>query len=153
MEVKMLNLAQFNQDINKFRDRVPKDIFGNFILGLAMKLLRGIVLKTPVDTGRARANWQVNIGSITSDEVEQYNKSDGDADRTIERGAQKIESLREQGVGQIIYIYNNVHYIVDLENGTSSQAPSGMVAVTFAEIAAGFNIGLEFTGYAERIGD
>jgi len=32
------------------------------------------------------------------------------------------------------YITNNVHYVKYLENGTSQQAPKGMVGVTLIEI-------------------
>ena len=37
----------------------------------------------------------------------------------------------------IVWITNNVPYIEELENGSSSKAPEGMLAVTFAELERG----------------
>jgi len=36
-----------------------------------------------------------------------------------------------------IYITNNLDYISELEDGSSRQSPSGMVAVTMLELEAG----------------
>lgn len=137
MEIKALNLEQFNREVNKFAEVLVPKQFSLFIRGLAFKILRGVVRRTPVKTGRARGNWQVNVGSITSEELERLDKA---GNSTIREGGMALAKLRKNGIGQIIYIFNNVPYIIDLEDGHSQeQAPVGMVKVTFAELAAGFS--------------
>lgn len=89
---------------------------------MALKLFQGIVLKTPVDTGRARGNWQ--IGSMTPPR--------GVNDRTTDPTAQESSAL-DNYVGQPFYFVNNLPYIQKLENGSSMQAPTGMVRTTLTE--------------------
>jgi hypothetical protein len=42
--------------------------------------------------------------------------------------------MKADGVVQVVYITNNVDYIIKLEEGHSQRAPSGMVSVTLAEM-------------------
>ena len=100
-------------------------------------LYSSIVKKTPVDTGRARGNWNISVGSpdlTTSDTTDPKFKQP----KSIPAGADD----------QPIYICNNLPYIRKLEfgeypnppkkdggktvNGFSRQAPHGMVGVTVA---------------------
>jgi len=75
----------------------------NVIAAYTVESYKRIKVKTPVDTGRARASWFYEL---------------------------------EPDVGTI---YNTVDYILELENGSSKQAPEGMVAITLAEMEH-FNI-------------
>lgn len=86
---------------------------------------RSVVEKSPVDTGRFRANWQHSVAEIneaTSAAV------DPGGEATIGLLAASIGSL--PGTGEIHYLTNSLPYAVRLENGYSKQAPAGMVAVT-----------------------
>lgn len=77
-----------------------------------------VIMATPVDTGRARANWQVSIDTEVTGEV------DGtDAQGSMARNAEVIRGYRN---GSII-LQNNVPYIGALNAGSSAQAPSGFV--------------------------
>jgi hypothetical protein len=78
------------------------------------------VMATPVDTGRARANWIASI-IAPADGIKDPDKSGGAA---LEQGAAVIGSYNID-FGSI-YLTNNVPYIVPLENGHSRQAPQGM---------------------------
>lgn len=89
----------------------------------ALAANQAIVLATPVDTGRARANWQANVGSALTGALTDIDRSGGD---TISRNARKI-SGRRPGSGQEIHITNNVDYINQLNQGSSAQAPAGFV--------------------------
>jgi len=80
-------------------------------------------MKTPVDTGRARGNWQLTIDDPAV--LEKY------SDRPIEEGMATLKTL---GIFQVVFITNNVPYIVYLEKGSSSQAPNGMVEITLQEL-------------------
>lgn len=79
------------------------------------------VLATPVDTGRARANW------IASTRVPAEN-ADVPPDKSGQVALQQAAAVvagYELDMGPI-YLANNVEYIVPLENGHSRQRPEGM---------------------------
>lgn len=84
-------------------------------------LFKDIVLGTPVDTGRARANWQASIGAAVGGEVIGTDRS---GSTTIAQAQPDIE----KAPGTVFYISNNLPYIYRLEfEGWSKQAPSGWV--------------------------
>lgn len=94
--------------------------------GLALRLWKEISARTPVDKGRARANWQ--LGSSVKP-------------GTIDSGFSKNESpvpdeaaVAEMAASDRKWIFNNLPYIERLEAGSSSQAPSGMVAESLAMV-------------------
>lgn len=80
-----------------------------------------VVIATPVDTGRARSNWQVEIGQAADGVVDAIDKSGQGA---ITAGARTIQSYRN---GSSINITNNLPYIERLNDGWSAQAPAGFV--------------------------
>ena len=81
------------------------------------------VLKTPVDTGRARANWLVSFGAPDVRQVTSPGKAKA-AREAVDKGRNKILGYRLGRGG--IFITNSVPYITRLDNGSSAQAPSGM---------------------------
>lgn len=81
-----------------------------------------VVLATPVDTGRARGNWQVEIGSPASGVTDSLDPSGAGA---VREGKGVIESYKGDKNG--IYITNNLPYIERLNQGWSKQAPAGFV--------------------------
>jgi hypothetical protein len=96
---------------------------------LFLEAHRRVVLKTPVDTGRARGNWQPTIGEPAGGTNEDALDKSGGA--TIAEGAGVAKQLK---FGDTAYTVNNLPYINRLENGWSQQAPQGMVAVTVEEL-------------------
>lgn len=85
------------------------------------------VLATPVDTGRARANWVASIGSPVFVEKgkkgDEFDKSGGSALAQ----AKGIISGWKLRAGPI-FLTNSLPYIVELDAGSSAQAPNGMSA-------------------------
>jgi hypothetical protein len=80
------------------------------------------VLKTPVDTGRARANWVASVS--TADTSGPYETEDKAGGSTIARNQATIKGWkRKQGA---IYLTNSLPYIQRLDDGYSAQAPNGM---------------------------
>jgi hypothetical protein len=96
---------------------------------VALELFRRVIYKTPVDSGRARANWQVTIGAQASGTVE-FDDTNGGA--TMSRATAASAGFK---AGDTIYLTNNLPYIRRLEEGYSQQAPAGMVALTVQEFA------------------
>lgn len=96
-----------------------------------MDSLRGVVQKSPVDTGRFRGNWIVSVDSPNLTETQQ---TDVNGSATINKGMAAIEAFDINN--SRIYIQNNLPYGNRLENGWSKQAPNGMVALTLSEMSA-----------------
>jgi hypothetical protein len=96
---------------------------------IALEALNKVVMRSPVDTGRFRANWNVSFGSPDLAITENKDKP---GQETIAKGGSLIGSLDRLNQ---IWISNNLPYANRLENGWSKQAPAGMVALTFAELS------------------
>ena len=96
---------------------------------LILECAKRVIFRTPVDTGRARGNWQISIGSPTTSEFDE----DEDGRVTI-MGVRS--DTKDVDAGQVVYLLNGVPYIIYLERGSSDQAPGpgAMVAVTIAEL-------------------
>ena len=88
---------------------------------LCLDLFKNVVQGTPVDTGRARGNWQATINTPATGTKEETDKQGG---ATISAGSNAVS----QAVGNVFYITNNLPYIYRLEfESWSKQRPSGWV--------------------------
>lgn len=129
------NFKQFSAEVGLFaEEEVPRRV-QQAQQKIGLQALRGVVLKTPVDTGRARANWQTTIGTPASGELDRQDKSDTNSNIAIAQGSQVVEAAQPFSV---IWLTNNLPYIERLENGYSQQAPNGMVSTTVTEISSQF---------------
>lgn len=88
-----------------------------------------LVLATPVDTGRARANWLPSINKPRTVKLKRGDKSGSGALAKAQRLVSEIQ------LGDTFYISNNLEYIGVLNDGHSQQAPAGFVekAIQVAE--------------------
>lgn len=92
--------------------------------------IKMIIKRTPVKTGRARANWQVTRGGFSN--AGPFKKTDKDGDETIAKAWRVVNRMRAY---ESCYFTNNVPYIERLEEGWSKQAPPGyMVRQTLEEL-------------------
>lgn len=103
--------------------------------GLTERVVRKITLDvtanlietTPVDTGWARANWVPSIG------LPRLGAATDKPDPSIVPGQVAVQQAGVFGVAAYrlkqgkVFISNNVPYIIDLNEGTSRQAPAGFV--------------------------
>ncbi len=127
-----VNIEKFIQKTNIEADKVVRKV--------CFDLMSGVVLKTPVDTGRARANWQASIDTPATGTI----SFDGDAGSNTQTPAPSASSAAAIGkalgavnkaTGRVFWLVNNLPYISRLEYGAwSKQAPHGMVRITIAEI-------------------
>ena len=77
--------------------------------------------------GHFRANWQLGIGSLRLGEVKGRDKSGSSTLKKI------VATIPNEAAGKVYYVANNTPYSETLEDGHSTQAPYGMVALTEAE--------------------
>lgn len=80
---------------------------------------------TPVDTGRARGSWNISeeYADLSSLPQGQYPSGTSNAVGNI--------SGKEE-----VHVSNNVEYIDVLDQGSSRQAPQGIVDITVAQVEA-----------------
>jgi hypothetical protein len=132
-------MAEWSLDLSKYAEKQKVEI-KEVRRAFAFALYSSIVEKTPVDTGRARGNWNISVGSP-------------DESTSNSTGAKfsSPKSLPEPNGDESIFITNNLPYITKLEyggypdppkkdggktaGGFSKQAPNGMVGVTLANSA------------------
>lgn len=115
---------------------------------VALVIDQTLVIATPVDTGRARSNWVVEVGKQpTRDTREPYSPGDhgstgaANASAAIAQGQRAVMAYNRED--EYIFITNNLHYIKDLNEGKSPQAPPGFVQTAIARgvsVARGFTI-------------
>jgi hypothetical protein len=125
---------KFRGDIKRF---IAKSNAGldKYAKAVVMDIDKSMVLKSPVDTGRFRANWNIGIGSIDSYTTDATDPSGAGA---ISKALAEVNSIKING--QTIYITNSLPYAYRLEyEGWSLQAPQGMVRITLAELSGILN--------------
>lgn len=121
-------MSTFTLDVSNFVDKASKTADAE-VRKICLDLVTGIVLKTPVDTGRARANWFTSVGSPSGNVT---NSTDPSGSSSISSALGPIS----KATGNVLWITNNLPYIYRLEfEGWSKQAPAGMVRVTINDIA------------------
>ena len=125
------NIDNWKKAVEKKLEKVKR----TFAFGLYNK----IVEKTPVDTGRAKCNWNISINKQDSTTNNGYTVKD-----LATRIRENAGIVNEQGKAEdVIYISNNLPYIEALEHGHSQQAPEGMVKMTLVNAQNILNAAVE----------
>lgn len=119
-------MANFTLDMSRFANKSLGEI-EQVVRKTAIDLTTSIIKSTPVDTGRARANWFVSFENSTDKTTKDTNPTKAIADATTTIATNKI--------GKYIYIQNNLDYIAGLEYGKSKQANKGMVRINVERFA------------------
>jgi hypothetical protein len=95
-----------------------------------MNLYTRITMRTPVDTGAARANWLATVRTPDVTTMDKTNTAAASAEGKARAVIGQYEDLSAD-----LYIQNNLPYIQRLEEGWSPQrAPGEMVALSIAEL-------------------
>lgn len=113
------DIRRFNEKAIKAHDKIARTA--------TLELFSGVIKATPVDTGRARGNWQTTVGTPAKGRLEREDKSGSEA-------IAEVEVKTPEGAGQVTMLTNNLPYIDELEFGSSQQAPQGMVRTNFARV-------------------
>ena len=130
------NTAEFNAKVRNFAQVLAPKKFELFFKKVALTALKKLVEKTPVDTGRARGNWQLTINYPADWEIDTEDRT---GSGTIAKGRNRLRGLPQHGIGQVVFISNNVPYAKDLDEGRRShQAPRGMLQPTIDELSQMF---------------
>lgn len=144
-----MNTGQFNQIIHDFAAKDVPELIVAVQRGICLDALPRLVDRTPVDTGNARGNWQVGIGERPQGTVHpplipslghpRYPRPSLSliGQQTVDEGSRFI---RDNLVTFCVcHLTNNVHYILELEDGKSRQTkPHQILELTFDEIVAAY---------------
>ena len=119
----------FGSDISKFQREVRREV-GQKVANTAARVYQGVTFRSPEDTGRFQSSWTISW-TIPNEEV-----------RPPGKGKNSVPFV-EQSLPQnppedfpVAFVNNSLPYGPALEAGHSAKAPTGMVAVTVAEVEA-----------------
>ena len=113
----------FESQLNAFVSGTEKKV-ERTVRAVKLELFRSVILDTPVDTGRARGNWQATLNSPATEEIENESMSVALAGVAANLGK----------INDVSFLANNLPYIEELEDGSSKQAPAGMVRRNMARV-------------------
>lgn len=145
----------FSDQVQQFTAKTDVMI-DRLIRASALELFKRIVRRTPVDTGRARANWQIaldgpgqdasilfegekgkpgkkNDAEKAEDKARRYRNGAAATNQAVNAALESIANINT--ATKKIVLFNNLTYITGLEYGASKQAPNGngMVRLSIAE--------------------
>lgn len=106
------NLDAFKAKLREVAVKVVPERVSAIQRTLAIKALEGVVLKTPVDRGRLRANWQIGTDGAPSSSLLETDASGGEG--TIAREKPKVAAIKPFSVTSLV---NNLVYAPIVENG------------------------------------
>ena len=106
----------FTLDLTRFAQKADADMTA-VVQKVAMEAFKRVIFRTPVDTGRARANWGCTIGKPrTGMQVESTDKSGA---ATTAAMVATVQGIKGDGS---VFLVNYVPYINELEKGSSQKS-------------------------------
>jgi hypothetical protein len=141
--VSALPPAQFNARLEKIAKEYPRRYFAPIVKRTAEKALHEVVKRSPIGDpalwkspapagykpGTFINNWFVEVGGISA-RIRSTPDPSGSASLNE---ISNLESLDSNPFVKI-YVHNSLPYAHRLENGWSTQAPMGMVALTVTSL-------------------
>ena len=119
-----IKIGRTGQNIEQRADNIKRKV--------ALEIFKELLDTTPIDTGRARAGW--NLGPVLTNNVPPKDKSGYGYDVSM-----NVNPAMAPQNAPIIYIYNNVEYIGILNTGTSTQAPREFVQIAIDKVVGGMS--------------
>ena len=107
----------FSNDLKKISKEIKKDL-DSFYRSIALSAGNSLIMLSPVDTGRFRANWNFEIGADNNSTSTNMDKTG-----TLALGRLRAK-VRVSKMGDVLYMSNNLPYAYRLETGWSAQRPA-----------------------------
>ena len=137
-------MAHWSVPFDKLAKKVKQD-FETVVRASAFKLFSDVVIRSPVDTGRFRANWNVSFNVMDTSTSEATQKD------MYAKMSQIRTALLSMPLGGTYWLSNSLPYAIPLEygqypdppvggedktvGGFSKQAPHGIVRISAREFA------------------
>jgi hypothetical protein len=119
-------LGRALRDVAKY----TKEDFSKVLRKLALDAFRELVLRSAIDTGYLRSNWDVVVNVAAPNEKK---KNPGG-----NHPAATPPALVNVQAGSIIVLYNNTEYAIHLEHGTPKMRAQPMVQPTYEMLLTSF---------------
>ncbi len=142
----MRDLAKFEADLKKLSDTLNISL-DKVLRKTAMDVFKGVVMRTPVDTGALRASWQVGLNKVPDARVNIHGGRLASAGASFVAFHSANSTINKAQCGDIVVISNHMDYAETAEFGLwhgptkkvtaagfSRQAPAGMVRVTLISV-------------------
>ncbi len=141
----MASLNEFSRRMGVLAGRIGGNTT-RLVRKTALAADQAVVSGTPVDTGRARSNWIVELnGAAGEDDIigpyvagEGGSTGDSNVAAALAQG-EAVISRYVSGQDQSIHITNNLPYIGALNDGSSAQAPANFVQEAIMEAVQAVN--------------
>ena len=123
------SIQSFNLALGKYAvATVPAVLRGRMTI-IALEGAKSLTELTPVDTGRAKGNWQVSLGQPSAGEVERIDPSMEGTAGSVASG-EVLQEMRNWKPGVWIWFHNGVPYITILNDGTGGRTAHMMLERT-----------------------
>ena len=129
-----LDMAELQNEINEFLSQQVPELSQKCLRKMGLDLLRGCVMKSPVQTGRFRGNWQASANAPNPTAVATVDKRARGTPPGAEVWTRAMAALKQARPFGICYVQNNLPYARRIETGWSQQSPMGVLALTLAEL-------------------
>ena len=117
--------SRFSVPLQALADKIKLDL-ETLTRKSTFDLFAKVNLRSPRDTGRFIANWNVSFGTPN---VTYTDSTD------IGRANREVAKALTLPLGGVTYMANGLPYAYELEKGHSNQAPRGMVEVSVIEFS------------------
>lgn len=122
-------MSSFTLDLQNFAKKAAANA-DELVGTVVTQIVAEVDLRSPVDTGRFRGNWQLGVGGAPSGITQRLDPA-GTSTK-----ARNFAVIPEKASGNLYVLANNLPYAMRLEMGWSKQAPAGMVGVTVEKFQA-----------------
>lgn len=121
-----MNLNQFARRMTVRARNVSKNTDG-LVSKVILAADQAVVLATPVDSGRARANWRPSIGAMDTTVLPEPSSPGVGLRQALQDGENIARSYRGGNNSPTVHLTNSLPYIQPLNDGSSKQAPVNFV--------------------------
>lgn len=142
----MATPEQFAQELNRIALSIEPNT-ASVMRRVVGQLLEDVVRGTPVDTGKARSNWQVTLGAPSHTVIGPYAPGkklgigeNSNANAAIAAGQAALRNITEGTLETPVVVSNSVFYIDTLRRGTSRQQPVDWVDIALRKAATSLRL-------------
>jgi len=122
----MTDLKTFSRRIRIRANKISKNT-DDLVKKVILAVDQAVVLATPVDTGRARANWRPSIGAPITDTLPEPPNKQAGLRSALDAGERVARQYKGGVNSPTVHITNSLPYIKSLNDGSSKQAPRNFV--------------------------
>lgn len=112
------NIRAFELAIDQFVGVELEEMLQARVTAVALEAMKSLMQMTPVDTGRAKGNWQLTLGAFPGASWDEGKKDDSKEGSAPKAGQVVLDAMQDWTVGRFIWMHNGVPYITFLNDGT-----------------------------------